>query len=168
MELSEVILKRRSIRKYTDKVIEKNIIGQLIESARLAPSAVNFQPCMFYICTSEESKKAVRDSYPREWFNAAQLYIVVCGNHDESWKRPSDGKDHCDIDIAIAVEHICLTATDLGLGTCWVCNFDARKLKSGLQLPENLEPVVILPLGYPIEEAPTGKRKSAQEIVRWI
>ena len=166
--LQDIISQRRSIRKYTNQPISKEVIEQLLESARLSPSACNLQPWMFYVCESEQAKTAVRESYPREWFNAAQTYIVICGNHDQSWKRAHDGKDHCDIDIAIATEHICLAAACLGVGTCWVCNFDAAKLKADMQLPQHLEPIVILPLGYPAETPETRKRKPMNEISTWI
>lgn len=172
MNVKQVIEQRQSIRKYSDRPVEKEIIEQLLESARLAPSAVNYQPWKFLVCTSEKTKNAVRESYPRDWFNQAQLYIVACGNHNASWKRAADGKDHCDIDIAIAVEHIVLTATDLGIATCWVCNFDAKKLKTDLNLDENWEPIAILPLAYPASEiesdARSKHRKKMEEIAVWM
>lgn len=171
MKLDEIIQQRKSIRRFTQQPIDKQIIEEILESARLAPSAVNFQPWKFYVCQSEDAKQIVRDSYPREWFNTAQLYIVACGNHEVSWKRPSDGKDHLDIDIAIAVEHIVLKITELGLGTCWVCNFNPQVIKEGLQLADNMEPIVLLPIGYPLDneaDPRNKKRKSLQEITEWI
>ena len=113
----------------------------------------------------------MRQSYPREWFNGAPLYILACGDRQQSWKRPCDGKDHLDIDIAIAVEHMVLKITELGLGTCWVCNFNPRTLKEGLRLSENVEPVVLLPVGYPENVDPDSgnkKRKSPEEITEWV
>ncbi|HCB88682.1 MAG TPA: nitroreductase [Porphyromonadaceae bacterium] len=171
MKLDEIIQLRRSVRKFKDQSIDKEVIGEIIESARLAPSAVNFQPWKFYICRSEEAKKIMRQSYPREWFNSAPLYILACGDHQQSWKRPCDGKDHLDIDIAIAVEHMVLKITELGLGTCWVCNFNPQTVKEGLQLSENVEPIVLLPVGYPENVDPdprNKKRKSPEEITKWI
>ena len=75
-----------------------------------------------------------------------------------------DGKHHGDIDIAIAVEHLCLAATEQGLGTCWVCNFDATLLKQQFDMPENEEPAVIIPLGYAADELREKNRKSIEEI----
>ena len=169
--LDEIISERKSIRKFKQQSIDEQIIESIIESARLAPSAVNFQPWKFYVCQSEEAKQIVRDSYPREWFNAAPLYILVCGNHEQSWKRPCDGKDHLDIDIAIAVEHMVLKITELELGACWVCNFNPQIIKDRLKLSENMEPVVLLPVGYPENSEPdprNKKRKSLEEITTWI
>jgi len=171
MKLDEIIQLRRSVRKFKDQSVDKEFIDEIIESARLAPSAVNFQPWKFYICRSEEAKKIVRQSYPREWFNSAPLYILACGDHQQSWKRSCDGKDHLDIDIAIAVEHMVLKITELGLGTCWVCNFNPQTVKEGLQLIENEEPIVLLPVGYPENVNPdprNKKRKSPEEITKWI
>jgi nitroreductase len=171
MKLDEIIQLRRSVRKFKDQSVDKEFIDEIIESARLAPSAVNFQPWKFYICRSEEAKKIVRQSYPREWFNSAPLYILACGDHQQSWKRSCDGKDHLDIDIAIAVEHMVLKITELGLGTCWVCNFNPQTVKEGLQLIENEEPIVLLPVGYPENVDPdprNKKRKSPEEITKWI
>lgn len=170
MHLTEIIQQRKSIRKYKNQPIDKEIIEEILESARLAPSAVNFQPWKFFVCQSEHAKSVVYESYPREWFRAAPLYIIACGNRDESWKRPCDGKDHLDIDIAIAVEHMVLKITELELGTCWVCNFNPQVIKEKLPLEENLEPIVILPIGYPQDSQEKGnrKRKSLEEITAWI
>ncbi len=169
-EFIKLAQERSSIRKYTNKEVSCEVINQIIESARIAPSAVNFQPWRFLIIKGEKSKQIVRESYKREWFATAPLYIIACGNHEEAWHRSFDGKDHTDIDIAIAVEHICLSATSAGLGTCWVCNFDATKLKTDLSLPENLEPIAIIPLGYPEGDGDVRpkKRKTTEEIVQWL
>ncbi|MBE6299040.1 MAG: nitroreductase [Bacteroidales bacterium] len=169
-EFIKLAQERSSIRKYTNKEVSCEVINQIIESARIAPSAVNFQPWKFLIIKGEKSKQIVRESYKREWFATAPLYIIACGNHEEAWHRSFDGKDHTDIDIAIAVEHICLSATSAGLGTCWVCNFDATKLKTDLSLPENLEPIAIIPLGYPEGDGDVRpkKRKTTEEIVQWL
>ena len=169
-EFIKLAQERSSIRKYSNKEVSCEVINQIIESARIAPSAVNFQPWKFLIIKGEKSKQIVRESYKREWFATAPLYIIACGNHQEAWHRSFDGKDHTDIDIAIAVEHICLSATSAGLGTCWVCNFDATKLKTDLSLPEVLEPLAIIPLGYPEGDGDVRpkKRKTTEEIVQWL
>ena len=83
--------------------------------------------------------------------------------HDEEWVR-ADGKHHGDIDIAIAVEHLCLAATEQELGTCWVCNFDASLCKELFAMPENEEPCVIIPIGYPADERKEKKRKEMDDI----
>ena len=86
---------------------------------------MNFQPWAFVVVRDPEKLKALYDCYPREWFASAPVCIVVCGDHSTSWKRLSDNKDFCDVDIAITTEHLVLAAAEQGLGSCWVCNFDA-------------------------------------------
>jgi nitroreductase len=93
--------------------------------------------------------------------------IVVCGDHTRSWHR-TDGKDHADIDVAIAVDHMTLAAAEAGLGTCWVCNFNSMDLAKILNLPKGTEAAVMLPIGYPAEEGDPDrhgeKRKPLSEI----
>ncbi|MCR5498488.1 MAG: nitroreductase family protein [Paludibacteraceae bacterium] len=166
LKLSE---SRYSVRGYQSRPVPDELLDKVLASARLAPSAVNKQPWKFVVVRSEEAKNRLRACYDREWFATAPVYIVVCGDHSASWKRPSDGKDHCDIDVAIATEHITLSAASLGLGTCWVCNFDAVACKTMLGLPEEWEPCVIIPIGFPATEAiPSKNRKDLSEIVSYI
>ncbi|MBR1668915.1 MAG: nitroreductase family protein [Bacteroidaceae bacterium] len=159
--------KRFSLRSFSSEPVDDERLDYILECARIAPSAVNFQPWHFYIARSEEALQKVRQTYPRDWFATAPLVIVGCIRHDQSWHRPTDQKDHGDIDIAIATEHICLAATEQGLGTCWVCNFDARLCHELLQLPESEEAAVLIPLGFPAADAkPRGTtRKAFEEIV---
>ena len=93
------------------------------------------------------------------------MYVICSILHDEEWVR-SDGKHHGDIDIAIAVEHLCLAATEQGLATCWVCNFDAEKCKQLFAIADNEEPAVLIPIGYPADELKEKKRKAVEEIVK--
>ena len=128
--------------------------------------------CRNYIVLDAEADPEVRDIilkvYNRPWIATAPVYIVAVGMHNQAWHRPCDGKDHADIDVAIAVEHICLAASALGLGSCWVCNFEASELHRLLQLGSDEEPVAIIPVGYPADaDAPRRGRKSLDEIVQW-
>lgn len=160
--------RRYSVRNYTSQPVTDEQLQYMLEVARLAPSAVNLQPWSFIVVRERELLDSLSAAYSRDWFKTAPCCIVVCGNHNESWHRRYDGKDHCDIDIAIATEHLALAATELGLGSCWVCNFDADVCKQVLQLPEGVEPIVLLPIGYPAQEAaPEKKRKSFDDVVIW-
>lgn len=167
MTFLDLVAQRYSLRKFSEKAVEEEKILQMLEAARLAPSAVNYQPCHFVVVTEQALRAKIDEAYPREWFAKAPCVIVACGNHETSWKR-RDGKDHADIDVAIAVDHLTLAAVELGLGTCWVCAFDASHIHSVLGLPEHLEPVALIPLGYPLDESrPLKKRKEMSEIVSW-
>lgn len=169
MKIMDLIQKRCSIRDYSDQPVEQEKLDYIIEAARLAPSACNLQPWRILIIQSDEGKEKIHMCYERDWFRTAPLYMIVCGDHDESWKRNSDKKDHADIDIAIATEHVCLAATEQGLGTCWVCHFDTKRCSELFNIPKNIEPIVIIPIGYPSDpdvfDKTSKKRKSTNEIV---
>jgi nitroreductase len=167
MNLLELAKKRYSVRSYLDKEVEKEKLLQVLEAGRLAPSAVNFQPVHFIVITEEQEKQKLYEVYQRGWIKEAPVIIVACGDHRTSWKR-KDGKDHCDIDVAIAVDHMSLAAVDLGLGTCWVCAFDAKLCHELLGLPDYLEASVLIPLGYPKGDRITeATRKNIEELVSW-
>ena len=163
MELSKIIENRYSCRDYTSETVGNEQLEYIKECVRLAPSAVNKQPWRFHIVKSEEGKKKLRECYNREWFATAPMYIIASVLHDQEWVR-KDGKSHGDIDIAIAVEHLCLAATEVGLGTCWVCNFRAAHCKELFNMPEEEEPAVIIPLGHPASDISPKKRKEMNEV----
>ena len=167
--LLELIEARYSARAYSDRKVEQEKIDYILECARLAPSAVNFQPWKFIIVESEEKRTALHAGYAQEWFRQAPLYIVVCGDHSQSWTRKKDSHDHCDIDAAIAAEHICLAATEVGLGSCWVCNFRPAIVSEVLGIDgETVYPVAIIPIGYAADAPTEKKRKALEEILTKI
>lgn len=166
--LLSIARSRCAVRNFTPQPVSDEVLNYILEVARMAPSAVNYQPWKFYVVRDPLMLSRLHEVYHREWFRSAPCCIVVCGCHDISWHRGSDGKDHCDIDIAIATEHLALAAAEQGLGSCWVCNFDVEACASLLQLPQGVEPMVLLPIGYPETQAVTEKnRKSMDEIVQW-
>ncbi|MDZ7740403.1 MAG: nitroreductase family protein [Bacteroidota bacterium] len=160
--------KRYSCRDYTEKPLARELIEEVLEAGRIAPSAVNYQPWHFIVINEQEMLEKIRGTYARSWFRSAPVVLVLCIDYNVSWKR-ADGKEHGDIDIAIASDHMTLQATSMGLATCWVCNFDRDKCKEVLKLPEHIEPLVYLPLGYPADEpsANHDKRKELKDIVHW-
>lgn len=167
MSFIELARKRYSVRTYKNKSVEKEKILQVLEAGRLAPSAVNYQPWHFIVITDEKTKNKIAQTYSREWFKNAPVVIIACGDHSKSWKR-KEVKDHCDIDVAIAIDHMTLAAVDIGLGTCWVCAFDSKKCHEILQLPENLEVIALLPMGYPSDDkTPEKKRMNMNDMVSW-
>lgn len=165
MDFLELVKQRYSCRGYLPKSVEQEKLDYLMECVRFAPSAVNRQPWLFRIVTDEADRAKLQECYSREWFRTAPVYIVASVLHDEEWVR-ADGKHHGDIDIAIAVEHLCLAATEQGLATCWVCNFDAEKCRQLFDIAENEEPAVLIPLGYAADEPKAKTRKPMEEITR--
>lgn len=168
-QLYNLVTQRYSCRQYIDKPLDHDLVAAVLDIGRLAPSACNRQPWQFVVVDAEPLRSAVADCYGREWVRTAPCFIIALGLHDQAWHRPSDGKDHTDVDVAIAVEHLCLAATAMGLATCWICNFDAERLAAALALPKGVEPVAILPLGYPdpAATAPQKNRKPFDQVVKW-
>lgn len=163
---------RYSCRSYDAKSVEQEKLALVLEAGRIAPSAVNFQPWHFYVISEAGDLSKLHRVYHREWFQTAPCVIVVCSDHSQTWKRKVDGKDAGDVDAAICTDHMTLQATELGLATCWVCNFDPAVTGELLELPPEMEPVVILPLGYPLDEVDPDrhqkKRKTLAEIVTYL
>ncbi len=165
----ELSQKRFSARKFTDEPVSQADLDYILECVRLAPSACNKQPWKFVIVRSEEARKKLWRAYDREWFRTAPLYIICMKDNSACWTRGYDGKPHGDIDVAIATEHICLAAADLGLGTCWVCNYDTNVM-SELFHSDKYEAVAIIPLGHIATDCPHAekKRKELTEIIEEI
>lgn len=159
---------RFSARKFTSEAVSQEDVDYIMECVRLAPSAVNRQPWHWLIVRSDEAKEKLLECYDREWFKTAPMYIVGMKNVNENWVRRYDEKPHGDIDVAIAAEHLCLAATERGLGTCWVCNYEDKMLQFFPR--EGFEAVVIIPLGHIAEDCPHAdkKRKEMNEIVEEI
>jgi len=166
----DIAKSRYSCRNFTSKQVDKDILLKVIEAFRVAPSAVNYQPWHVIVIEKKENKEKVYQTYQRDWIKTAPLLLIACTDHSVSWKR-NDGKDYADIDVSIAVDHLTLQAAELGLATCWVCNFDRELLEQKLKLPINIEPVVIIPIGYPEAKADTErhnqKRKPVGDFVHW-
>jgi len=169
MDFKELAITRYSVRDYLSKDIDQDTLEIVLNSARMAPSAVNFQPFKLYVVRKGTVKDAVIASYHREWIKNAPVLFVLVGNHGMAWKRAQDHKDYTDIDAALFIDHIQLQATDLGLGTCWVCNFDVQACRDALSLKPEEEPIAIIPIGYPAkEDVPVKKRKGLDEIVIYL
>ncbi|NMA94843.1 MAG: nitroreductase [Clostridiales bacterium] len=171
MNFTNIARKRFAVREFADKPVKEEDILKILDAARIAPSACNYQPVHFVVLRDEIQKELVCSTYDGEWLQKAPVIIVVCGDYGLSWKRPHDGKDHCEIDVAIAVDHLTLAAADLGLGTCWVCNFDTEKCGEYIHLPERLGAIALIPLGYPVQEADMDRhvetRRDLEQVVHW-
>jgi nitroreductase len=168
MTFEHALRSRFSVRRYLPRPVESEKLDRILEAGRIAPSACNLQPWVFLVAQSDDALARVRGVYPREWFAAAPVVIAVCGRRDVAWRR-GDGKLHMDIDAAIAADHMSLAAVAEGLGSCWVCAFDAVRFSQEFALPPEVEPIILLPLGYPAEKADPKRhatmRKPLDEIV---
>ena len=158
MKFKEVIKKRRSIRKYKDTPVPKEQILEILEAARIAPSASHRQPWHFIVVEDKETIKKLAKS---DWAATAPVMIVGLADQAASpvW---------CINDLGVAFEHIVLAATDLGLGTCWMGQSNREDLvRNLLDVPDNFKVVALTTLGVPDETPAAKERKSLDAIVSW-
>ena len=171
MNVIDLIRSRESIRSFDpERPVSQDVLMQIAEAGRLAPSAANLQPWRFIFASSCDALQAVRSTYPRTWFADAPHVLIVVGNKDAAWKR-QDGYNSLETDLAIAMDHMILAATNFGVATCWVGNFDYEQLRNILQLSENEIVYALTPLGYPktdFEAKAKKTRKSLDQIVKFI
>ncbi|MBN2162149.1 MAG: nitroreductase family protein [Pontiellaceae bacterium] len=168
MNFIELARSRCSIRKYKPEPVSEDLLTQVLLAGSLAPTAKNLQPFQFIVVRAPEQLDALAAAYPAPFLREAPVVIVICIDPGEAWVRQRhDDRNYCEVDAAIAVDHMALAATDLGLGTCWIAAFDPDMVAAAMQLPEGVEPLLLLPLGYPAEEGREKSRKSLEELVRY-
>jgi nitroreductase len=170
MEFSQLITRRYSVRAYRPDPVEDTKLQQVLEAARMAPTAANRQPFQIIVIHTEGRKTELQRIYHRDWFSQPPLLLCAVGVPSQSWVRSADQRRYLDVDVAIVMDHLILAAAELGLGTCWIAAFNARAAREILQLPDEVEPLIFTPLGYPDSEAdPPGmkERKPLAELVRY-
>jgi nitroreductase len=158
MSVLDVILSRRSIRRYEDKEIPKDVLDKIVEAGRQSPSAANRQPYRFVIVTDSEIKKAISGLVAR-FAKSAPVVIVGCANP----KVMLTGK-WSTVDTAIALENMVLAAWSLGVGACWIGSFDEEKVKVSLKIPQDWKVVALVSFGYPAETPKQRKKKATTEL----
>lgn len=166
MEFSELVQKRYSVRAYRPVPVEEDRLHQVLEAARLAPSASNRQPFKIIVIHTAGRETELRRIYDKSWFVQAPLIIAACGIPAQNWIR-RDGKNYNDVDVTIAMDHLILAAASLGLGTCWIAAFDPAAAREVLRLPAGVEPIAFTPLGYPADTPRPKERKALSELVRY-
>ena len=145
MDFITIAKTRCSIRSYTGQKVEPEKLDKILEAAHVAPTAANLQPVRLIVVQSEEGLAKISKA---AGIYDAPLAIIVCADHQRAWTRPFDGKRSTDIDASILTDHMMLEATELGLGSVWICFFKPDVLREEFSLPEHLEPVNILAVGY--------------------
>ena len=177
MKFTDVIESRTSIRTYCDKDVEEGKVTYVLECARVAPSWANRQCWRFIVVRDKEKIKALsKTSIVNRWLRKVPIIVVACGDPVSS--GVNNNIDYFAVDVAIAMEHIILAATDIGLGSCWIADFDEKKVKDLLDIPNRIRVVALTPLGYPAQKsgmsdktirffARSNKRKNLDEIVRY-
>ena len=151
MDFLTLAAERYSVRKFQDRPVPREVIDQILEAARLAPTACNNQPQKIITLPSPEALDKLKKCTPCHF--GAPLAFIICYDKDLSWTRPFDGKSSGDVDASIVTTHLMLEAASLGVGTTWVMWFDPAAVREAFNLPDNIEPTAILPMGYPAEDA---------------
>jgi len=169
MNVMECIKARRSVRSFEDKEVEEEKLAQVLEAARLAPSARNLQEWKFIVVRDAKLRQQLAEAACGQGFvGEAPVVIVACAV--ESGHIMTCGHPSHLIDIAIAVDHMTLAARELGLGTCWIGAFHQDKVRRALGIPASVQVVQLLPLGYPAAWPEARPRKGLDDIVcydRW-
>jgi nitroreductase len=163
MTISEAIRKRYSCRSYEDRPIEKEKLDIIFEAARLAPSAKNLQDWRFVVVSNKDTRIKLAEAANNQMFIAdAGAIIAGCSNSGDVMRC---GQPVAPIDVAIALEHIALQATELGLATCWIGSFYPDKVRAILGIPEDVAVIELMPLGYPADKQKEPRRERVENIV---
>jgi nitroreductase len=164
MDFFEVVGQRRSVRSYQDKAVEEDKLAKVLEAARLAPSAGNRQEWRFVVVRDAALRQKLMEAARGQQFvGDAPVVIAACA--PEHGHVMSCGHPSFLVDVSIALEHIALSARALGLGTCWVGAFEQRLVRDALGIPDSVEVVQLMALGYPTGWPDAKDRKATAEIV---
>ncbi len=167
MDVMEAIKRRCSVRSYHDRAVEKEKLEIILEAARLAPSASNRQEWRFIVVQDKNTRQRLMKAAKNQAFvGQAPVVIACCADSDNH--AMTCGQLCYPIDVAIAIEHMALKATEEGLGTCWIGAFYEDQAKEILGIPKDIRVVELLALGYPDKPCPSHKdRLSLEEIVMY-
>lgn len=168
MDFEHLVTHRYSARGYLDREVPEEILNQVLEAARLAPTAANRQPFQLIVITTEGKHDQLLEIYNRDWFVQPPLVICAVAVPEQGWVRHKyDQKNYTWVDVSIAFDHLTLQAAELGLGTCWIAAFNPGAARTFLGLPDEVEPVAFTPLGYPADKPQAKTRKALKDIVRY-
>jgi nitroreductase len=167
VDVFEAIAARYSVRGYKTDPIDDETLGRVLEAARRAPTANNRQPFRLIVVHTAGRETELARIYGRPWFVDAPLVVALVAVPGEAWRR-SDDKPYDEVDATIAMDHLVLAATALGLGTCWIAAFDPAAAREVLGLPNDVSPLAFTPLVYPDKPRPAagGGRRPLEEIVK--
>jgi nitroreductase len=168
MDLMDAIKTRRSIRRYKETPVPEDLLKEVLNAARLAPSADNAQPWRIIVVMDEQLKlKLAAASYGQKFIAQAPLVLVVCGIPDEAFPTIGGHMSAHTVDVAIAVDHMTLAAHAVGLGTCWIGWFKEDKVREVLGIPEDVRVIALTPLGHPDEAPARTPRKNLEDLVMY-
>ncbi len=156
MDILELLKNRFSVRDFDEKQIPSDLLDKILEAGRVAPTAKNQQPQRVFVLQSDEALAKIRAVTPSA-YNAPTV-LMICADKDAAWTRTRDSWNASPIDTSIVTCHMMLEAQSLGIGSCWVCAFDAKKVIDAFSLPESIYPYSLLPIGYPSKACEPNER----------
>ena len=168
MEFEEVVKKRTATRKFSNRKVDEKTLEQILKIGSLAPTAKNLQPQQIYVLQSAEALNKTDEITPCR-YNAPSV-LLVCSDKNIAWS--DDGYSSYETDACIVATHMILEATNLGVDSIWIRKFNAANVKKVFGLPENIQPVCLISLGY-ADESYQGnplhtKRKPLEETVKFM
>lgn len=166
MDLMEAIKTRRSVRRYKETPVPETLLKEVLNAARLAPSADNAQPWKLVVVRDEQTKlKLAAASNGQKFIAQAPVIAVICGIPDEAFPTVGGYMSSHVMDASIALDHLTLAAHAVGLGTCWIAAFKEDKVRDVLGIPEDVRVIALTPIGYPDETPERTTRKNLEELV---
>ena len=161
---------RYSVRKFREEPVAREHIEKILSAGHLAPTGCNYQPQRIFVMQSEEAVEKIRRC-TRCHFNAPTV-MLICYDKTECWTRKYDGETAGWTDASIVTTHMMLEAAELGVGTTWVMHFNPFSVRKEFELPDELVPVALLPMGYPVEDCMPAPLHSAcrpmEEVVSFL
>jgi nitroreductase len=171
MDTYQAIRTRRSIRKFQERPVEKEVLARILEVCSYAPSAKNLQPWRLVVVQDPQIRQALVPACRDQKFLAqAPVVIAFCGKEGDAYQTMGGYWNSLVVDLAILLDEISLAAQTEGLGTCWIGAFREEDVKQVLQIPAEVKVVALTPLGYPDEEPVRRPRKELAQILyfnRW-
>ncbi|MCW3981405.1 MAG: nitroreductase family protein [Candidatus Bathyarchaeota archaeon] len=160
MSLVDLILKRRSVRRYAKKRVAKEVLNKILEAGRQAPSADNVQPWHFIVLTDSSIKEKMSRGRYNIFVKDSAFTIVGCG-----YVGDADGRRWSTIDTTIALQNMVIAAWVQGVGSCWIGDFQEEEAKKLLGIPENWKIVALVSFGYPTDQPRERQKKPLEEII---
>ena len=151
MNFEKIITERYSVRNFKPEHLPQMVIDKILEAGHKAPTGCNYQPQRILVLNTDESITKLKNC-TKCHFNAPTA-MLVCHNKDESWVRKYDGALSSPVDAVIVTTHMMLACQNEGIGTCWVMHFDPVALRKTFNIPDNVEPIALLVMGYPSDDA---------------
>lgn len=167
MDLLNLMEKRHSVRTYSNKRLSYEMIERIVKAGILAPTACNFQPVKILVVQSDKALEKL--STAANFYNAPLVFAVLA-KKDEAWHRPFDGMVTDQIDASIVTDHMMLEATELGLGSVWICYFNPEIIKDAIEIENGYEVINLLAVGFESDNSKVQpkKRKDISKVVEYI